>query len=519
MNVLDLQADPEKFQRSIWIPTGSGPRCLGTIMVPFQAERFELLNPALIAVRDGQELPFDGVWDERSKGGSKDTDNAVSLLWLLFASKHPLRIEVGACDQQQGDEVRQIIKGILRIDKPLNKFLNRVISVQRTQVLNTQTESYISILTADQYGSHGSRPSVVVLDELTHQPDPAFGQTLSDNWDKQRPYSLMLIITNAGQRDSWQETWKENYRNSDRWRIAEFSEPAPWISADALAESERRNPQARFLRLWHGVWSSPGGDALPVDQIDRSIRPDLQPALKPSAEYLYVAGCDLGLTRDRAAITLLGVHRETKRIRLCSTRVWTPPPGGKISIASVEAALVSWHRQFKIRELSYDPWQSEYLAQRLRQDRIRTNEVVFSSQATQQQMASTLLEVFSDQQVTLYPDADLRRDLTRARLVERGWGFKLEWPRDSSGHADLGMSFTLALLSAKAIAGKPIIKLGSWPKGGDWYARFERRQLAYQREHERLQAGGSDPIGREVISAWLRRQGRRKQQDSSIRDL
>lgn len=452
MKLLEYKNDPARFQADIHIPTGSGSRRFGDIAAPFQAERFGVANPALIAVLKGEQPPFAGLWDERTKGASKDSDHAVNLLWLLAFSQRALRIEIGAGDQKQADEIRLIVKGILRIDKPLNRFLDQVINVQTDKIVNTRTDAQADILTTDKLGSHGSRPDLVLLNELTHQQDDGFASTLLDNADKM-PNSLTIIATNSGHLETWQQTWKQTFSESARWRVLEYNEPAPWISQAALAESEKRNPISRFLRLWRGIWASPGGDALPTDVIQQAFKSNLKPTHRPDPNYEYVAGCDLGLTRDRSAAVLLGIHKETKQIRLCQTCVWHPPKGGKVSLIEVELHLLKWNDEYKLREANLDPWQAALLCQRLQQADVEVRETSFTP-ANLQAMASTTLECFNDRQVDLYPHDDLRRDLLKAALVEKGYGFRIEFPSDAkTGHCDLGQAFVLALLSAKEVAG------------------------------------------------------------------
>ena len=74
------------------------------------------------------------------------------MLWLLSFSSHPQRIQVGAYDAQQADEVRLIIKSILRSDGPLNGLLAERVEVQRTNIVNKVTGSVVEILTTTRHG-------------------------------------------------------------------------------------------------------------------------------------------------------------------------------------------------------------------------------------------------------------------------------------------------------------------------------------------------------------------------------
>jgi hypothetical protein len=78
-------------------------------------------------------------------------------------------------------------------------------------------------------------------------------QTLLDNADK-IPTAVTIIATNAGFDPSWQLQWHNLASSSDRWHFSAYTQPAPWIDPADLAESQRRNSQARFNRLWRGQW-------------------------------------------------------------------------------------------------------------------------------------------------------------------------------------------------------------------------------------------------------------------------
>ena len=189
--------DPLAFIGDLTVPSAAGPCRFATVMADFQRVDFQAIAPSLLALTRGEKPPIGRFWIERTKGSSKDTDLACCLLWLLAFSPRPLRVQIGAYDSQQAGEVRLIVKAILRLDGPLNRLLREVIEVQRSLIVNTRTESTAEILTTDSKGTHGSRPDVVLIDELSHVGSQEFAETLADNLDKM-PNGLILIATNAG---------------------------------------------------------------------------------------------------------------------------------------------------------------------------------------------------------------------------------------------------------------------------------------------------------------------------------
>src|SRR5262249_45137340 len=152
------------------------------------------------------------------------------------------------------------------------------------------------------------------------------------------------------------------------------------------------------------------------------------------------------------------------RIRLAHTRIWRPTKGVKVNLQDVENAIVDMHERFALRQVNFDPWELRYLASRLQAGNLgrMAGQPKFGQERKQtvplveipptgnnlQAMASAVLEAFNDRRLELFEDADLRRDLTRMRVVEKSYGFRIESPRDATGHGDMGSAFQLALLAA-----------------------------------------------------------------------
>lgn len=487
-NLHELQADPSLFQSSVHIPTGSGSRAFGDVMAEFQRDRFTIINPSLLAVAHHQQPPVPRIWDERTKGGSKDSDYAVSLLWLLAFSRRCLRIQVGAYDAQQADEIRLIVKAILKINSPVNNFLNAVVDVQTNRILNNRTESTVEILTTDRLGSHGARPDVVLINELTHQQDSGFAETLLDNLDKM-PNGLGIIATNSGFDPSWQLQWKRTFAASERWRVLEYNQPAPWISQSALQESERRNSTGRFLRLWRGQWVSDTGDALDSTDIENSIT-QTAPMTGNEKGWLFVAGLDIGIKKDATGLVLVAkhvghteqkqkevkisshrrtlieaglseepepeyqttYHEATHRLRLAYCKAWKPSPGKRVSLEAVKAEILNVHQRFKLHGIALDPHQGEHLAELLQRENVPVLLTPQTSSSLQDQ-ATALIECFQERTLDLYKDDDLLADLKGLRIKDSGLRLRLVSPESTNdvgtAHGDLASALSFAVSLAK----------------------------------------------------------------------
>jgi hypothetical protein len=519
-DVAALAANPLAFIHALTIPSAGGPRPMGAVVAPFQSADFAAMAPALLALASGERPPTPRFWLERTKGASKDTDLAACLLWLLAFSPRALTIQVGAADQAQADELRKAARDILR----LNPWLGQVVTVQALSLVNPHTESRADILTADAAGSHGARPDLLVLNELTHVGKREFAETLLDNASKM-PDGVVIIATNAGHVDTWQEQWRQTAIDSDRWHFSAYSQPAPWLDAGELAEARRRNSPNRFARLWQGQWLPHSGDALDATDLDACIDAALEPWTKPRAGWDITAGLDGSTRRDDTSIVLVARHtgfsrvrtvrrkrrmhptlaiaadlgmlasddpddddddfgpyeyrprecgeRGTGRLVVARVKVWKPV-AGRIDLGAVEDYVLRLHRRFKLAAVAVDPHQMEHVGQRLERRGVPIRMIPPTLGALQQQ-ASMLLEAIGDRTISILPDSRLVADLRRLRVVERGLGFRLESPRTNDGigtaHGDAASALCLALQASKEFS-EPQSDGFAWGTLGDGNLAF-----------------------------------------------
>jgi hypothetical protein len=411
-------------------------------MANFQRRDFAAMDSALMALSAGTKPEPSRFWWERTKGASKDTDAAVQILWLLTFSNRPLAIQVGAADQDQADEVRKVCKGILR----LNSWLSNAIDIQGTSIINHSTDSTCDILSADVAGSHGARPDVLVINELSHISKREFAENLADNASKV-PHGIVLVCTNAGFIGSWQEQWRKTAMNSPRWHFSAFQDTAPWLDAAEIAEARRRNSLNRFLRLFKGQWVPDVGDALNPDDVDAAVK--LKGPLDCAEPgWAYALGLDIGIAKHATGLVLVG--KRESRYRLAYTKRWLPIPGQRVNLADVESEILSIHARFRLRVGGFDPWQSEYLSSRLAARMVPMKPVSFSG-SNLAMMATCLLDAFTSGSMAIYDEPGLKEDLRKLRIVEKSYGQRLDSPVGPTGHGDLATALAIALLVAKPL--------------------------------------------------------------------
>ena len=142
--------DPLLFISNLIIPGAGGPRVFGEVMADFQAEWFAAIAPSLVDLAHRRVAKLRRFWNERIKGGSKDSDIGCCLLWLLAFSPLPLLIECGAKDRDQIDELRTAIRDVVRLNPWLEGTAdNRWLKVEKTRIVNLRTGAECRFLTSD----------------------------------------------------------------------------------------------------------------------------------------------------------------------------------------------------------------------------------------------------------------------------------------------------------------------------------------------------------------------------------
>lgn len=438
-----MSGDPLLFFENVVVRTGSGVHRFGNIMAPFQRERFKAIAPALLALARGKKPPIGKHWWEATKGCSKDSDLALCVLWLLAFSGRSITCQVGAADQDQAAELRKAAKLVLEF----NPWLAGIVRVHNWKIVCEGTGSEAEIVAADTAGSHGARPDVLILNELTHITKWGFAENLLDNASKV-PFGLTVVATNAGFTSTDAYRWREMAREAEgRWFFHVYNKPAPWLDPAEVEEARKRNPAARFARLFGGVWTSGTGDALQATDIDAAIKNDGVPFDKRT---VYVGGLDLSTTRDHTAFVVVG-RNEAGRYSVARVKLWRPKEqqGGRIDQGEVERYIIEAHAVFPLSRLAVDPNQADYLIARLKKAGIRAEHRYQHGGTTLDEQCMTLLDAFISRNIDIPDNDDLTRDLRNLRTIDRGTWMRLASERNAHGHGDIATALSIALAVAK----------------------------------------------------------------------
>lgn len=485
-----LQDHPEVFRHSLQIDADGGPTTFGSLIDVWQQQDFEAIDSGLRRVV-GHKIPNPTLRAMfiRPRGHSKTSDQAVSASWLLFASRRKLNGIAAAADKDQAALLLNSIDSLCR----LNRWLGQILEVGRDRVTNRRTGSVLTAITSDAASSFGHLIDFCVLDELTHwRTRDLFDSLLSAA--AKRANCLVLGIANAGFRESWSGKVIDQIRTDPAWLFRELDGPkASWITPERLEEQRRLLPPKTFARLWLNQWSDGSGDALDATDIDAAIKL-CGPCNCPERGWQYVGGLDLGVKRDASAFALIAKHTGymdrtvrkprplpgalnamadlgyvdaprdeikytrvpgTGRLKLVELHVWKPE-SGRVELDAIEHVIRDAHQRYRLTRMAYDPWQAEYLGQRLTKAGLYCDAINFTPTALQS-MASGMLTAFRERTLELYNHAELIADLKAMRITEKAnGGYRLTMARgndEGTAHGDAATALAIALEASRAIRG------------------------------------------------------------------
>ena len=383
----------------------------------------------------------------RARGYSKTRDLAGLCLGMMVVDPAAL-IDWLAADKEQGQLAIQSIIGFLQRTPGLAEQF----TVTVNKVIHT-SGSRLEVLAADAASAFGRRTSLMVLDELGNWPDTESTRRLYHAMRSTLPKiegSRLVIITNSGSPSHFAYAELEHARTSELWRVSEIAGPPPWMDPARLEEQRASLPAAIYTQLWENRWVEAVGDFLDPAVLDAAFT--LPGPVFHAAEgyfHTYVAALDVGIVKDATVLTI--GHREGDRTLLDYQMVWQGSQQRPVDLARVGEECFELLRAFGGARLTFDPWQSKELAQRLTARGIDTEEFHFSTQS-KMRLASTLLAAFNTGAIGLYEAPGLHAELAKLRVVDAGSGM---WSFDHrpGEHDDRSVSLAMMLLAASTAPG------------------------------------------------------------------
>jgi hypothetical protein len=385
-------------------------------------------------------------WLGRARGFDKTSGLAGVMVSAMLTQASPgARLFSLASDRDQGRLLVDSVQGYVTRTPELSGAL----SVDAFKVGAPKVQATLEVVAADAPSSYGLRPWFLGVDELSVWSDTDGPRKL---WDATTsalgkvPGARCVVISSAGDPGHFSHKLLEHAYANGLWRVHEVRGPAPWTDRVRLDEQRARLLPSMYARLFENTWAA-GEDKLTTIEdvracIGHSGDLDHQPGSR------YVASLDVGLTFDRTVAVVAHAERRPAGVTVVVDRiaVWAgskvAPVGLDVVEAWVEAACRDYHCA-----LTFDPYQAQHLAQRLRAKHVRVEEHTFT-QASTGRLAVTLYRLLHDHLLDLPANDALVDELVNIQLREVSPGaYRID---HASGRHD-DMAIALAMCAAHLV--------------------------------------------------------------------
>ncbi|QKS71915.1 terminase large subunit [Paenalkalicoccus suaedae] len=371
-------------------------------------------------VNDKGYRQYNYAYLEIPKKNAKTTTIAGLAVYHLTCDDAEGQIYCCAADRQQATLVYKAARSMIEQDESLSEFLK--ITDSRKEILNMETGTVLKVLSAEAYSKHGINPTVVIFDELHAQPNRDLWDVMTFGAGAARKEPLWWVITTAGDDPDRHSIGWEQHEYARRIRDGEIHDPSWYVKifgapddADIYDEqiwymanpslgktididvirkealTARNNEAAeklfRWLRLnqwvslkkigWQplSLWDSTEGKWSLADLVGKKcyVGVDLSSTTDITAAcYLFPPqdGID-----DWRAIFDAWIPEDNMKQRVKKDHVpydrWVDKkflhatPGDVVDYEFVESKLVAASKQYNLKLLGVDPWNSRMLSQNL----------------------------------------------------------------------------------------------------------------------------------------------------------
>jgi len=321
-----------------------------------------------------------------------------------------------AADREQASLVFNAAVQKIQQDRCLSRIFKIVESQKR--FYNTETKTFVKVLSAEAYSKHGLNPTVVIFDELHALQNRDLWDVMTFGTGAAREEQLVWVITTAGDDPDHKSIGWEQHDYASKVRDGEIKDPtwfvriygapedadifdeAVWfaanpslgttisldnVRAEALAakNSESAERLFRWLRLNQWVSIKRVG-WLPITLWDKTQADFDRESLRGRPCYL---GLDLSSTTDLTAIAALFPPRDGETLWRFFIEAFIPElnmkereqrdhvpfrqwvdhgfvqatPGDSIDYGSIAVRLARMVREYDVKHICADPWRVEAL--------------------------------------------------------------------------------------------------------------------------------------------------------------
>jgi hypothetical protein len=390
-----------RYLNHVIIDSRPDPTLFREIAEPWQ---WALVNKILPAIEHVANIRPDyaahrNFWLTLPKGHDKSSLIARLINWALAFNTRSFTGYVAAADKEQAG----LLAKAMQDESRLNPWLAKRLDFRNWKIHGINGSS-IEILAADAASSHGIRGDLLIVDELTHWHKPDLWNALLSGREK-RPGSVLIVITNAGLKYTWQHDTLETFKSSPRWFVYEApGKLASWMDSAAMDDLRRTVPPQLARRLFDNEWVDPsdGCNFLTRKEVDECVSNDYTPHVIGQSGVSYIASIDYGPVRDRTVCTL--IHRnEDDTLHVDRMDVMQGSRENPVKIEAVERWIDDIRSKYELTSLVIDPYQMESTFQKFT-GTLPVHKFEARGGKSNYEMAQTVRSLVVNKKLFWYPD-------------------------------------------------------------------------------------------------------------------
>ncbi len=407
----------------------------------------KLAEPWQLAI-DEAVLMHDRIYTELPRGHDKTGRMACHALCWLLDGQNKMGYATGV-DRDNAKLFRNEMKQQARRNPTIFgeiEFYNYVVEHERNG-------NVLEILASDAPSNVGLKFNLLLINDFVDWKDKDFFEVLISATGK-LPNVKIWVESNAGRsRRGYKWDFREYARESKDWFFKTTKRwLASWTPERWFKEMQRILSPSGYRRLIGNDWIEDAQSFLTSSQVQAITNPDLSPATRrPEGVELVATACDLGISKDAAAVATLGQSRENKPVQLLDLVVFPGSHDNPVQISDVEDTIIEHLRRYDSDAVVVDPWNMRRTIQEF-EGEWPLIEFAFSP-ANLMHLTSDVFRRTVNRQIEIYPAAgmatqkgdtwDLQRELNEAIIRHMTYGERIDHKR--SGFIDRVIAVGMAL--------------------------------------------------------------------------
>lgn len=421
------------------------PRRFGDVAKDWQKILNQRILPAVEYVT-GVRTEYSGprsFWITLARG--HDKTGAIGRLcnWALAYTRRYINCIACAKDRDQANFLLES----MQVEANLNPWLKRRLEFANYKVTGKASGSVLKAGASDAAGSFGARGDLIVLDELTHWETRGLWDTIMSGAEKRRN-RVVVIITNAGLKHSWQEEELQKIKKFARlpqtkWWVYE----APgrldtWMNEEAIQRESILLPPATARRVLFNQWIDPGEESGFVTRQEVDCCSELGKRLQltyrdspHNKDVEHFAAIDYGPVKDRTALCVLHQRPEDNILVIDRLDIMQGSRGCPVSIEAVERWIDEVRSKFRLAAVVIDPYQMESTIQRYT-GVVPIERFEARGGKSNYELAANLRALIVNKQIAWYADCggipkegrmhSLDDELIELIVKQMGYGFRID---------------------------------------------------------------------------------------------